>query len=461
MKIDYNKFLGSKKLLYSGSGFKVELSELNSKLFDWQKILVRWALKRGCAALFEDCGLGKTIQQLEWAVHVVKKTGKPVIILAPLAVAEQTKAEGEKFGIQSRIVRDKNDVKKGINITNYEKLHKFDSSVFGGVVLDESSIIKSFSGYYRNEIILSFKNCPYRLACTATPSPNDYMELGNHSEFLGIMSRTEMLSMFFINDSGKSGKWRLKGHVKENVFWEWLSSWAVMLSKPSDLEFDDNGFVLPEITYHEHFVSSVDKRKGFGLIVEYAKDLNERRNVRKETITSRVKMAADFINSTSDRWVVWCNLNEEGNLLEKTIDDSVQVAGRHEEEKKLRRMFDFAQGKISRIVTKPKIAGHGMNWQICSRVAFVGLSDSWEDFYQAVRRVWRFGQNTSVEVHIFLEEREGSVLNNIKRKNDNAKLMMENMIRHTQELTKINIKGEMKGGSDYFAFTNMRLPKWL
>lgn len=251
LKESYSDFLKQKELVDSPSGFCVDVDDLNPMLFDWQKVIVRWALRRGRAALFEDCGLGKTPQQLEWARIVSEREDAPVLIFAPLAVAEQTRQEGEKFGIPVRMCEDKSDIRNGVNITNYEKFHKFDASVFCGVVIDESSILKSFTGVFRNEVIGAFRSTKYKLACTATPAPNDYMELGNHSEFLGVMTRSEMLSTFFINDTGDTGKWRLKGHVKDNMFWEWLSSWAVMLSKPSDLGYDDDGFILPKLHYHE------------------------------------------------------------------------------------------------------------------------------------------------------------------------------------------------------------------
>ena len=463
--MDYLKFLEQKEIMDRPSGFDVKPEDLNSVLFDWQALLVSWALKRGRAALFEDCGLGKTIQQLVWGEQVSRHINGPVLILAPLAVAEQTVEEGRRFGIKVNLCRNKDDVKNGINITNYEKLHKFDTSIFPGVVLDESGILKNFAGATRNALIDAFKNTPYRLACTATPAPNDWIELGNHAEFLGVMTRSEMLATFFINDSGDTGKWRLKGHIKDNYFWKWMSSWSVMMSKPSDLGFDDDGFILPEITYHEHFVDSDFSLNGKGrqgFFPQYVKmDLQGRRRIRRGTLDDRVQITADFINETDDRWVIWCGLNDEGTSLTKLIDGAVEVAGRHDNDEKAKKMMDFARGDIQRIVTKPDIAGHGMNWQVCHRIAFVGLSDSWEDFYQATRRVWRFGQTKSVDVHIFLAKQEGKVLKNVMRKDDQAQKMIQAMVNYTKELTKHEIMQSSRVFVEYDPQTEMEVPNWL
>lgn len=459
---DYEEFLRGKEFADASSGFDIELKELNENLFDWQKVLVRWALRRGRAALFEDCGLGKTIQQLEWARHVSLREKAPVLIFAPLAVSEQTRQEGAKFGIGVTVCRDQDDVVEGINITNYEKFHKFDPSAFCGAVVDESSILKSYTGIFRNEVIEKFGSAPFRLACTATPSPNDYMELGNHAEFLGIMSRSEMLSMFFINDTGDTQKWRLKGHVRDNVFWSWLASWAVMIGKPSDLGYDDDGFILPKLTYHEHMLPppSDALRRDKGFFLSRVVGMDERREVRRETVETRCRYAADLVNGTGGSWVIWCGLNAEGDLLEKLIDGAVQVAGRHPDEVKSERMLRFAnEGGV--LVTKPKIAGHGMNWQVCDHVLFVGLNDSWEDLYQAVRRVWRFGQKCEVRVHIVLDEREGTVLENVRSKDARALKMIGEMVGFTKELTKREIH---KAGREYVNYNpreEMEVPIWL
>ena len=458
--MEYKDFLAKKQIVDQKSGFKIELDNLNPMLFDWQKILVQWGLARGRAAFFEDCGLGKTPQQLEWANQIHKKEKEPILILAPLAVSNQTKGEGEKFNILVNICVSGADVINGINITNYEKLHKFDPSKFIGIVLDESSILKNFAGTIRNEVIDMFGKVKYRLACSATPSPNDYTELGNHAEFLGIMSRSEMLATFFINDTKDTGTWRMKGHVRENIFWKWLASWAVMITKPSDLGFEDGDFLLPEIKYHQHIIPTKTKPK-FGFFPEIARTMDERRKVRRETVEIRCQAAADFINATDDRWVAWCNLNPESETLTKMIDNSLEVAGKHSDEIKTKRMMDFARGDLKRLVTKPKIAGLGMNFQICNKAAFVGLSDSWEQFYQACRRIWRFGQVNLVDIHIWIEEREGAVLKNIQRKDKQARAMIEAMVFHMKELTKHEIGCSKRTMVEYKPTKKMRLPKWI
>ena len=410
--------------------------------------------------MFEDCGLGKTIQLLDWSNQIHKKEKEPILILAPLAVSEQTKREGNKFGIEVNVCKSQNDIINGINITNYEKIHKFNPDKFIGIVADESSILKNFAGKIRNEIIDMFGKTKYRLACTATPSPNDYTELGNHAEFLGIMSRSEMLATFFINDTANTGNWRLKGHVKDNIFWKWLASWAVMITKPSDIGFEDGDFILPEIKYHQHIISTEEKPK-FGFFPEIAQTMDERRKVRRDTVEIRCKEAAKLINVTEDMWVAWCNLNPESEMLTKLIEGSKEVAGRHSDEIKSKRMMDFAQGELKRIVTKPKIAGLGMNWQICNNAAFVGLSDSWEQFYQACRRIWRFGQKKEVNIHIFIEEREGAVLKNIQRKDDRAKAMINAMVGHMKEITKQELKHSKRTMVEYKPTKEMELPKWI
>lgn len=457
--MNYKEFLETKQIDADPSGFTPS-NKLNSALFAWQKVIVDWTLKRGRAAIFADCGLGKTILQLEWTKHIHRRTKSPILILAPLAVTLQTQKEGRKFHIPVHICESQSDVKNGINITNYEKLHKFNSSEFIGIVLDESGILKNFVGTRRNQIIESFRSTPYRLACTATPAPNDYEELGNHAEFLGIMTRSEMLSMFFINDTSNTGTWRLKGHVKDNVFWKWLASWSAMISKPSDIGFSNEGFVLPKIHYHEHLIKSKEK-PSYGLFTKEAQTMEDRRKVRKSTIKLRCKNASSLINCSNKRWTIWCNLNDEGDMLEKLIEKSVQVAGKHKDEVKAQRMLDFANGEIEKIVTKPKIAGLGMNWQICSNAAFIGLSDSWEQFYQAVRRIWRFGQEEEVHIHIFLEEREGAVLKNIQRKDKQAKLMVQSMIKYMKELTRKELNQSSREVTDYNPQTVMEVPKWL
>ncbi|KKM98779.1 hypothetical protein LCGC14_1154580 [marine sediment metagenome] len=455
----YQEFLKSKVIQDNATGFKVNVEDLNPMLFDWQKVLVKWALYKGKSALFEDCGLGKTVQQLEWAKWVCKKTKGSILILAPLAVSLQTKREGRKFGIRVNVCKDQKDVKPGINISNYERLHKFDTSSFTGIVLDESGIIKNFAGKIRNQVIELFQNTQYKLCCTATPSPNDFTELGNTAEFLGTMTRTEMLSMFFINDTKDTGTWRLKGHVKDNLFWEWVCSWAVMMRKPSDIGFEDRKFILPPLEIHEHVVPYYGPNKG--LLVREAKTLNDRRAARKESLLERVSIAAELANKNEDHWLMWCNLNVESELLKKSIGESVEVKGADTQEHKEISMLDFSENKIKCLVTKPRIGGFGMNWQNCNNMAFVGLSDSYEQYYQAVRRCWRFGQEKTVYAHIITEEREGAVVRNIKRKESDMMKMFDGMIKHMSELTKKELTHTSKTKTDYFPQIEMKLPTFI
>jgi len=458
----YQEFLRSKVIQDNATGFKVNVENLNPMLFDWQKVLVKWALYKGRSALFEDCGLGKTVQQLEWAKWVCQKTKGQVLILAPLAVSLQTKREGRKFGIRVNVCKDQDDVRSGINISNYERLHKFDTSHFAGIVLDESGIIKNFAGKIRNQVIELFQNTQYKLCCTATPSPNDFTELGNTSEFLGVMTRAEMLSMFFINDTSNTGTWRLKGHVKDNKFWEWVCSWAVMIRKPSDIGFEDGKFILPPLEIHEHVVPYYGPNKG--LLVREAKTLNDRRAARKESLTERVSIAVDLANQSEDHWLMWCNLNVESELLKKSIDKSVEVKGADTQEHKETSAIWFSENNKKDkkvLVSKPRIFGFGLNFQSCNNMAFVGLSDSYEQYYQAVRRCWRFGQERTVHAHIITEEREGAVVRNIKRKESDMMKMFDGMIKHMSELTKKELVHTSKTKTDYFPQIEMKLPTFI
>ena len=444
--LSYSEFLKSKLLKVEPSGFAVDDSDISPVLFQFQHDIVRWACKRGKAAIFADCGLGKTFMQIEWARLVHKHTGGKILILAPLAVSSQTVREGQKLGIRVTHCRESSDVWSGINITNYERIEKFNPTDFAGVVLDESSILKDFAGKLRNTIIERFLETPYKLACTATPAPNDYMELGNHAEFLNVMSRSEMLAMFFIHDGADTAKWRLKGHVEDNVFWQWLCEWAVMMSKPSDLGYEDEGFNLPPLNFVEHITKS--ENTGDTLFVREASGLMERRRARKESLDERVKIACNIVG-TSARWLVWCDLNEESQKLTEGIQDVVEVKGSDPVEHKEQSLLGFADGNIRVLVSKPSIAGHGMNFQGCNGMVFVGLSDSYEAMYQAIRRCWRFGQKHPVHVHIVLSEREGSILKNIKRKEEDFQKMIANMIKHTASISSGEIRKAEKQRSDY------------
>ena len=441
--MNYQEFLENKAVVDMPTGIEV-LPELNPMLYDFQKDIVGWALKRGRASVFADCGLGKTPMQLEWAAKVPGN----VLILAPLAVSLQTVAEGRKFNIEVNYCRDQIQVKPGITITNYEMLEHFDSTYFTGIVLDESSILKSFTGKIRNQIIETFQRTPFRLACTATPAPNDYMELGNHAEFMGVMSRTEMLAMFFVHDGGETSKWRLKGHA-ENEFWKWLCSWAVMIRKPSDLGYSDDAFILPPMDMHQHTVKVDQAPDGFLFPVE-ALTLQERQHERKVTTDLRVEECAALVAQKPDeQWLVWCNLNDESAKLKQIIPGAVEVKGSDSIEHKERSMLGFAAGEVKILISKASICGFGMNFQSCHNMAFVGLSDSYEQFYQAMRRCWRFGQKNTVNVHVITAETEGAVVRNIQRKEDDAMKMADNMLEHMKIIELENIKGCSTVKTDY------------
>jgi hypothetical protein len=444
---EYRRFLRSKTLKAVPTGFEPTMALLG-KLFAFQMDIARWAIIRGRAAIFADCGLGKSPMQLEWARHVSDYTSKPVLIYAPLAVSQQTKREGLKFGIEVNVCRTQADVVQGINITNYEKLQHFpDASRFGGIVLDESSILKGFDGKTRKALTEWASVIPFRLACTATPAPNDYMELGNHAEFLGVMTCTEMLAMFFVHDGGDTSKWRLKKHA-EDVFWKWVASWAVALRKPSDLGYSDDGFILPTLHMEQAIVLAGETPSGFLFPVE-GQTLQERNTARRDSIAERVSACAELVNGSTEQWIIWVNLNAEGDAIEKAIPDAVQVAGADSAEFKESAVADFASGKIRVLISKSTIFGFGLNLQNCARVAFVGLSDSYEQFYQAIRRCWRFGQSREVWCYVITAETEGAVVRNIQRKEKQAMEMMEGMVRHMKTEMQKNVRGSVRESSDY------------
>lgn len=451
--MDYEKFIENKAIAIQSVGFEVDRSDLNPMLFNYQKDIVRWALMKGRACIFSDCGSGKTPMQLEWADQIVKHTDGSVIILAPLAVCEQTKREGAKFGIEVNVCESQSDViTPGINITNYEKLEKFNTSKFVAVVLDESSILKAYTGKVRTQILDAFQNTDYRLACTATPAPNDYMEFGNHAEFVGSMTRSEMLAMYFVHDGGQTSKWRLKGHAKD-IFWQWMASWAVVLKNPSDLGYTDERFTLPDMHISEIIVDGEKEYEG-------TLTLTERRDARRESLDLRCQAAADLVNNSSEQWLVWCDLNAESELLTKLCNDAVEIKGSDKNEHKVSAMYGFSDESIRVLVTKPSIAGFGMNWQQCHNMIFVGLSDSYEQFYQATRRCWRFGQTKDVNAYIIISAREGCVMANVQRKEADAKAMQESMIEYTKDITKKELQKTCRITTEYNADSKMRLPRW-
>lgn len=452
----YAEFLQSKRAVFQLSGIDVPLDTIHPELFPFQKTLVQWALRKGRAALFCECGMGKTYMQLSWAHFVYFHTGKDVLILAPLAVASQTVSEGQKLGIRVHICRSQTDVRPGINITNYEMLQHFDPDWFAGVVLDESSILKSYMGKTKRALVDAFASTPYRLCCTATPAPNDHMELGNHSEFLGVMPSSEMLMRWFINDTMSNGHYRLKGHASKD-FWEWVSSWAVSLRKPSDLGFSDMGFVLPALKMiHKYIATDITQDVPDGQL--FRLPTMSATSIHKEmrlTAADRAQSVADLVNASDETWVVWCNTNYEADELTKRIPDAVEVRGSESISVKERKLTDFTQGKTRVMITKAGIAGYGLNWQHCHNVAFVGLSYSFEDVYQAIRRSYRFGQEYQVNVYIVAADTEGPLVASLERK----------MKAHMQMASAMNsnclsLQEDLKLTA-YNPQVPMMLPEWL
>lgn len=450
--MDYLDFIKKKDFILTSCGFDVDVSELNHSMFEFQRDIVRWALKKGRSAIFADCGMGKTIMQLEWSQKIHEHTGGKVLILAPLSVAVQTKKEGDKFGYKINICESQEDVQDGLNITNYEKLDKFECGQFMGVVLDESSILKSFTGKIRTQIIEYFSKTPFKLACTATPAPNDFMELGNHSEFLGIMTRNEMLSMYFVHDGGQTSKWRLKRHA-ESIFWQWMASWSVFIDNPTNLGYQIGGYELPKLNIHQIIVDGDEPMRE-------SLTLTQRRNARKESLELRCQAAARLVNSNDEQWLVWCDLNSESHRLWELCEDSWEIKGSDKASYKTETMLDFSDDRIKCLITKPSIAGFGMNWQQCHNMIFVGLSDSYEQYYQALRRCWRFGQAHEVNAYIIISAKEGEVKENIERKQSDAKKMQTAMIELTKEITKKELRQTCRITSPYEANTEMILPRW-
>ena len=442
--MNYEQFLEKKIQSDKASGFEADSFPLTNggdcSLFPFQEAIVKWALKRGRSAVFADTGLGKTFIEAAWPWAVHQYTANRILIFAPLCVAQQTITESAKIGIPITYVREQ-PKETGIFITNYELLEKFDLSHgwFDGVVLDESSILKHQSSKTRGKLIEACRTIPFKLSCTATPSPNDYMELGNQAEFLGAMSLAEMLAMFFVHDSGETSKWRLKGHGKTK-FWEWMSHWAVVLRKPSDLGFDNSGYILPALTIDEIIVETGNP---------VAATLSERGTARRESIDHRVAKCAEMVNSNNDQWVIWCNLNDESAKLAESIEGAVEVYGALSLDEKEKRIMQFTAGEARVLVTKASIAGYGMNWQHCHNMAFVGLNDSYEQLYQAIRRCYRFGQERPVNVKLISADSEGAILDNIKRKESQAQEMFDSMVSHMREFCTREVKELQRDKTKY------------
>ena len=460
MKNDYNEFLKSKSIEFQGVGFTPD--KLNKYLFPFQKAITEWSLQKGRSAVFADCGLGKTLIELAWADAIVNKTNENVLIVTPLSVSYQEMRESKKFHVPHTEQSRDGSIKDKITITNYEMLDKFNPDDFIGIAIDESSIIKSFDGKTRNLIISKFNPVKYKLACTATPSPNDYMELGNHAEFLGIMTYMEMLSKYFYHDGGETSKWTLKGHA-ENDFWKWICSWAVMIRKPSDIGFSDEGYDLPKLNTKQIIIPTTIKLNGISsaLFSYQASTLEDQRQVKRETMKDRIEKCAELVNNSKEQWIVWCGLNTEGDLLEKAINGAIQVAGKDTIEDKEERLNGFIDGKYRVLITKKKIGAFGLNLQNCHNMVFVFTDHSYELTYQAIRREWRFGQDQEVNVYFIYADIEGPILQNLMRKEKAAIAMQNGMLKHMklyQDVFKTeNVKDEYKEGKDMGKDWNMVL----
>lgn len=459
--MEYLDFIQKKITVNQKTCISVKKDELNDLLFDYQKDLVIWSLKIGKSAIFADTGLGKTFMQLEWARIVNKKTNKPILIVAPLAVTQQTKDEAEKLNITIDYVRTQNECTNGINITNYERVENFIPDFFGAIVLDESSMLKSFTGVYKKLLIDNFRNTEYKLCCSATPAPNDYMELGNHSEFLNVMNLTEMLSMFFVHDGGDTSHWRLKGHAVER-FWEWVSSWSAIIKNPADLGYDGTKHMLPKLNENNCIV--ISKENDSDMLFDLpANTLDERRSAQKNSFYDRCEKTIELIkNNPDEQWLIWCNFNDEANYLHKMIPNSINVQGSDSPEDKAKNLLDFGKGKIKYLITKPKIASFGLNWQNCHNIIFNSLNDSYEQYYQAIRRCYRFGQKNEVNVYRILSDVEINILDNIQRKDDEFVYMQKKMSVYTKKYVRENLQIQFKElDTSYNPQIEMKIPEWL
>ena len=439
--MNYHNFLSNKRQCSGNGGFTP--SFLPDELFDFQKMLCDWSIRKGRAAIFADCGLGKTFIQLVWAENVVRKTNGRILILTPLAVSYQTKREADKFGIDAAVCRDGkvDSLSSKIVITNYERLHYFNPNDFSGCVCDESSILKNFTGATKSAVTEFLRTLEYRLLCTATPSPNDYIELGTSSEALGELGFMEMISRFFKKsirtwtrrEEFQPGAYTFRGHAEKD-FWRWVCSWARAVRKPSDMGCSDKNYILPKLQINEHIIEALTLPEGW-LFAVPAVGLQEQRAERSRTVNERCETAAKIANNEPDPVVVWCHLNKEGDMLEKLIPDSIQVAGKDSDEKKEEAFRLFQDGEIRVIISKPTIAGFGVNWQHCAHQTFFP-SHSFEQWYQSVRRSWRFGQKRPVQVDVIATEGDKNVMNNLRRKQNKADAMMDNLVSMmTQALT--------------------------
>jgi superfamily II DNA or RNA helicase len=455
--MDYRRFLESKTKLSDRVGVHVDADDLHPMLKPHQRALTTWALRKGSAALFADTGLGKSFMQLEWARALDKRT----LFLAPLSVARQTVREAARLDMPLVYARRQSDADQ-FTITNYEMVEHFDAASFDAVVLDESSILKATEGVYRNRLNALFARTPYRLCCTATPAPNDIQELTNHSEFLSVMRRRDVLATYFLHaaDDGRASGWRLKGHAR-NAFWRWLASWAMSLKRPSDLGFSDDGYALPQLTVTPVIVPSDFSTPG-RLFAEI-KGITDRASVRRKTLAARVRAAIDIIAAEpAEPWIAWVGLNDESEALQCALGSrAVEVKGSDSPERKAEVLEAFIAGHVGVLITKTTIAGFGMNFQNCARQVFVGVNDSYEQYYQAIRRSWRFGQLREVSIYVVISEPERPVYDNVLRKEREAEQMSEELVRHVIEFEREELSAVVRSDTGYLASAAIQLPRWL
>lgn len=447
----YESFLASKAIVAPAKGVEVsDTDPLHPAMFDHQRACTRWAIRKGRSALFKGTGTGKTFDELVWAQY----SGKRVLNLAPLGVARQTVREGERWGIPVVYARSMAESpSEGITITNYEMVDHFDPDAYDAVVCDESSILKDFTSKTRTKLIAMFRDTPRKLCGTATPAPNDIAEIANHAEFLGLMTREEMLATFFVHDD--TG-WRLKGYARD-AFYRWLASWAMSMNKPSDLGFSDDGYDLPPLT-----VTPVTVRANYRpkdqLFAVGLKGITDRSAVRKETVDSRVAVAAELIQSEDVSWIAWVGRNDEGQRLAKVLPEAVLIEGSQPPDEKADKIDRFSEGRARVVISKCSITGQGLNWQHCARQVFVGLSDSWEAYYQAIRRSWRFAQTQPVKIYVVISEPEQVIYENVLRKEREAQRMTDELIRHVKDYEVEEIHGRRRIA--YTPTTSMRVPAW-
>lgn len=464
MTLDYAAFLASKRRVPPSSGIYCSPATLDERLFDFQRHIVAWAVRRGRAAIWADTGLGKTRMQVAWADKVTTWSNGRALVLAPLAVAEQTVREAAAIGVQVAYVRDQAEADAApgrIVITNYDRLHLFDPGRFTAVVLDESSILKAFSGTIKRALVKSFAATPYRLACSATPAPNDLEELCNHADFLGVMSPQEMRTTFFIADSrGEFMKYRIKGHAQD-AFYDWLATWAIACRSPADLGFDAAGYDLPPLRIIDHFVPTGWTADGELFTTKLA-GITQRTQVRRDTLDARVTMTVELIGSEPDRqWIAWTGLNDEADAITAAVPGAVNVQGSDTPEVKAQRLLDFAEGRTRVLVTKPKIAGYGLNLQRCAHMVFCGLSDSYEQYYQAIRRCYRFGQTRPVQAHIVLADVEHVIADNVRAKERLARDITTGLIAAIAAENRRDLFAGTSKGDDFEPRRPLTIPAWL